>query len=70
MDDWLTIFRTGMWRLWYKLTPEGKRRYFGDFMEKLHQTKYVQFRALFSFNSAVMPCTSEPYDPSLFSFSA
>ena len=39
MDDWLTIFRTGMWRLWYKLTPEGKRRYFGEFMDVLHQTK-------------------------------
>ena len=41
MDDWFTIFRTGMWRLWFKLTAEGKRRYFGEFMDVLHQTKSV-----------------------------
>ncbi|CUS15794.1 unnamed protein product [Tuber aestivum] len=39
MDDWFTIFRSGMWRLWYKLTKEGKRRYFDEFMEILHRTK-------------------------------
>ncbi|KAI5820985.1 acyl-CoA N-acyltransferase [Pyronema omphalodes] len=39
MDDWYTIFRTGMWRLYFKLTAEGKKRYFGEFMEVLHQTK-------------------------------
>lgn len=44
MDDWFTIFRTGMWRLWFKLTAEGKRRYFGEFMDVLHQTKSVPLR--------------------------
>jgi len=39
MDDWFTIVRTGMWRLWFKLTAEGKKRYFGEFMEVLHHTK-------------------------------
>ena len=39
MDDWFTIARSGMWRLWFKLTAEGKKRYFGEFMEVLHQTK-------------------------------
>jgi len=39
MDDWFTIFRSGMWRLWFKLTREGKKRYFGEFMDVLHQAK-------------------------------
>ncbi|TGZ77381.1 hypothetical protein EX30DRAFT_344164 [Ascodesmis nigricans] len=39
MDDWYTIFRTGMWRIYFKLTAEGRKRYFGEFMEKLHDTK-------------------------------
>jgi hypothetical protein len=39
MDDWYTMIRTGMWRLWYKLTAEGRKRYFGEFMEMLHNTK-------------------------------
>ncbi len=42
MDDWLTGFRCGIWRLEYgfKLSPEGHRRYFGEFMPLLHQTKH------------------------------
>ncbi|KAH8155400.1 uncharacterized protein LAJ45_00410 [Morchella importuna] len=39
MDDWFTIFRSGMWRLYWKLTKEGKKRYFEEFLEVLHQTK-------------------------------
>ncbi|KAL7269135.1 hypothetical protein RUND412_008212 [Rhizina undulata] len=39
MDDWMTVLRSGMWRLWYKLTKEGKRRYFEEFLEVLHRTK-------------------------------
>lgn len=39
MDDWFTIFRSGMWRLWWKLTKEGKKRYFEEFLDVLHQTK-------------------------------
>ena len=46
MDDWFTIFRTGMWRLWFKLTAEGKRRYFGEFMNVLHETKYASLSLL------------------------
>lgn len=47
MDDWFTIFRSGMWRLWWKLTKEGKKRYFEEFLEVLHQTKYVKCHANF-----------------------
>ncbi|KAI5844963.1 hypothetical protein DFP73DRAFT_37809 [Morchella snyderi] len=39
MDDWFTIFRSGMWRLYWKLTKEGKKRYFEEFLEVLHQKK-------------------------------
>lgn len=41
MDDWFTIFRSGMWRLYWKLTKEGRKRYFEEFLEVLHQKKYV-----------------------------
>ena len=39
MDDWCTLFRSGMWRLNYKLSTEGKRRFFGEFLPLLHDTK-------------------------------
>ena len=39
MDDWCTILRSGMWRLNYKLSAEGKRRFFGEFLPLLHDTK-------------------------------
>lgn len=39
MDDMLTIFRSGMWRLNYKLSVEGKRRFFNEFLPLLHDTK-------------------------------
>lgn len=39
MDDYYTVFRSGMWRLWYKLTPEGRKRYFDEFFTVLHDTK-------------------------------
>ena len=40
MDDWWTIMRSGMWRLYYKLSSEGKTRYFSEFLPLLHDTKH------------------------------
>lgn len=42
MDDWLTGFRSGMWRLEYGwgFSPEGHTRYFREFQPLLHQTKH------------------------------
>lgn len=39
MDDWCTIIRSGMWRLNYKLSSEGKKRFFTEFLPLLHHTK-------------------------------
>lgn len=39
MDDLVTVFRSGMWRLNYKLSPEGKKRFFTEFLPLLHDTK-------------------------------
>lgn len=39
MDDYMTILRSGMWRLQYKLSAEGKTRYFDEFFPLLHETK-------------------------------
>lgn len=38
-DDWLTILRSGMWRLYYQLSAEGQRRYYNELLPVLHQTK-------------------------------
>lgn len=42
MDDWLTCFRSGMWRLQYgfKMSAEGHKRYFREFVPLLHETKH------------------------------
>jgi len=40
MDDLWTIFRSGMWRLWYKLSSEGKKRFYNEFLPLLHDTKH------------------------------
>lgn len=40
MDDWWTILRSGMWRLLYKLSSEGKTRFYKEFMPLLHDTKH------------------------------
>lgn len=40
MDDLWTIFRSGMWRLWYKLSSEGKTRFYKEFLPLLHDTKH------------------------------
>jgi len=40
-DDFLTILRSGMWRLNYKLSAEGKRRFFSEFLPLLHDAKHA-----------------------------
>ncbi len=40
MDDLWTIFRSGMWRLWYKLSREGKVRFYDEFLPLLHNTMH------------------------------
>lgn len=39
MDDWFTILRSGMWRLNFQLSTEGKKRFFEEFLPLLHRTK-------------------------------
>jgi GNAT superfamily N-acetyltransferase len=39
MDDWFTIFRSGLWRLYYRLSREGKTRFYSEFLPLLHRTK-------------------------------
>jgi ribosomal protein S18 acetylase RimI-like enzyme len=39
MDDFLTIFRSGLWRLSWRLSAEGKKRFFTEFLPLLHDTK-------------------------------
>lgn len=39
MDDLITTFRSGMWRLNYKLSPEAKIRFFTEFLPLLGSTK-------------------------------
>lgn len=40
MDDWWTMFRSGMWKLYFKLSKEGRKRWFKEFLPKLHDTKH------------------------------
>jgi ribosomal protein S18 acetylase RimI-like enzyme len=39
MDDFYTILRSGMWRLNYKLTTEGRARFFNEFLPLLGDSK-------------------------------
>lgn len=39
MDDLLTILRSGMWRLNFQLSWEGRKRFFDEFLPLLHTTK-------------------------------
>ncbi|KAF2772737.1 hypothetical protein EJ03DRAFT_324292 [Teratosphaeria nubilosa] len=39
MDDMLTIFRSGMWRLNWQLSKEGRKRFFHEFLPLLGDTK-------------------------------
>ncbi|MCJ1381144.1 hypothetical protein MMC17_004253 [Xylographa soralifera] len=39
MDDLCTVLRSGMWRLHYRLSAEGKTRFFKEFLPLLHNIK-------------------------------
>ncbi|EXM25516.1 GNAT domain [Fusarium oxysporum f. sp. vasinfectum] len=39
MDDWWTSLRSGMWKLYYQLSAEGRRRYYDEMIPVLDQTK-------------------------------
>ncbi|KAH0547641.1 hypothetical protein FGG08_000130 [Glutinoglossum americanum] len=39
VGDWLTTLRSGIWRLHYKLSLEGRKRFFTEFLPLLHDTK-------------------------------
>ncbi len=39
LDDWWTILRSGMWRLYFQLSAEGRRRYYDEILRLLHDTK-------------------------------
>jgi ribosomal protein S18 acetylase RimI-like enzyme len=39
MDGLLTVLRSGMWRLKYQLSREGRERFFNEFLPVLHDTK-------------------------------
>lgn len=40
MDGWCTYLRSGMWRLNYQLSAEGRKRFFDEFLPVLHSTKH------------------------------
>ncbi|KAI9797121.1 MAG: hypothetical protein M1833_005636 [Piccolia ochrophora] len=37
--DWFTLVRSGMWSMYFKLSPEGRRRFYSEFLPLLHETK-------------------------------
>ncbi|KAF2855569.1 hypothetical protein T440DRAFT_157861 [Plenodomus tracheiphilus IPT5] len=37
-DSYLTILRSGLWRLRYRLSPEARNRFFTEFLPLLHDT--------------------------------
>ncbi|ETS82970.1 hypothetical protein PFICI_04846 [Pestalotiopsis fici W106-1] len=39
-DDWLTLLRSGSWRLYYLLSAGGRYRYFSELLPRLHQVKH------------------------------
>jgi len=39
MDDYRTMFESGMWRLRYQLSLEGSSRFFQEFLPALHKSK-------------------------------
>jgi ribosomal protein S18 acetylase RimI-like enzyme len=38
-DDFFTKLRSGLWRLGFELSAEGKKRFFDEFLPLLHETK-------------------------------
>ena len=39
MDDWWTLLRSGMWRLYFQLSAESQARLFKEMLPLLHDTK-------------------------------
>lgn len=39
LDGWMTLFRSGLWRLYFTLSAEGRKRYFDEILPLLHDTK-------------------------------
>lgn len=39
VDDWWTVLRSGMWRLYFQLSAEGRKRYYDELLPLLHDTK-------------------------------
>ncbi|KAK0641641.1 N-acetyltransferase-like protein [Cercophora newfieldiana] len=39
LDGWMTVLRSGMWRLYFSLSAEGRKRYFEEVLPLLHDTK-------------------------------
>ena len=39
LDGWWTLLRSGMWRLYFQLSAEGKTRLFQEILPLLHDTK-------------------------------
>ena len=39
-DDFCTKLRSGLWRLRFELSTEGRKRFFDEFMPLLHDTKH------------------------------
>lgn len=39
IDDWYTVLRSGMWRLYFQLSSEGRQRYYNELLPLLHDTK-------------------------------
>ncbi len=39
VDDWWTVLRSGMWRLYFQLSAEGRKRYYDELLPLLHHTK-------------------------------
>ncbi|KAM7202895.1 hypothetical protein V8F33_002553 [Rhypophila sp. PSN 637] len=39
LDGWWTLFRSGLWRLNFQLSREGRKRYYDEILPLLHDTK-------------------------------
>lgn len=39
IDDWVTILRSGLWRMQFSLSKEGRERFFTEFLPLLGRTK-------------------------------
>ena len=40
MDDWITEIRSGIYKFHYKLSKQGRKRFFDEFLPLLHNTKH------------------------------